>query len=142
MLKVICTGFSLHYLQNVTKSWWSILIVQILTVASSSVILSPMLGLEMGSWTAFLVEVSGHKIRSSQKGAFDRFSNLIFPFYEMLFMNILEFSCFAGSLEVFLKPEKKKFSLKSASRRKGLWIEWSKRLQSFVKLMSKNSIKH
>jgi hypothetical protein len=39
----------------------------------------------------FLVEVSGHKLESSQIRVFVCFSNLIFPFYKMLFMNILEF---------------------------------------------------
>jgi hypothetical protein len=33
------------------------------------------------------------------------FSTLIFPFYKMLFMNRLEFSCFSDFLYVFLKPE-------------------------------------
>ncbi len=44
--------------------------------------------------TVFLVEVSGHKLESSQIRVFVWFSTLIFPFYKMLFMNRLEFSCF------------------------------------------------
>ncbi len=51
----------------------------------------------------------------------------------MLYNN-LEFSCFADFfLYWFLKPEK-------STVWKVLWIAWSKRLESFVKLMSKNSI--
>ncbi len=46
----------------------------------------------------FLVEVSGHKLESSQTRVFVWFSNLIFPFFKMLFMNILEFSCVADFL--------------------------------------------
>ncbi len=44
---------------------------------------------------AFLVEISGHKLDSSQTQVFVWFSTHIFPFYKMLFMNRLEFSCFA-----------------------------------------------
>ncbi len=50
---------------------------------------------EGNSWTAFLVKVSGHKLESSQTQIFVWFSALIFPFYKMLFMNRLKFSCFA-----------------------------------------------
>ncbi len=46
------------------------------------------------SSTIFLVEVSGNTLESSQT----RVSTLIFPFYNILFMNILEFSCFADFL--------------------------------------------
>jgi len=45
---------------------------------------------EMNSLTAFIVEVSGHKLEPSQTRVF----YLIFLFYKMLFMNRLEFSCF------------------------------------------------
>ncbi len=45
--------------------------------------------------TAFLVEVSGHKLKSSHIRVFVWFSTIIFPFYKMLFMNRLEFSCCA-----------------------------------------------
>ncbi len=68
------------------------------------------------SWTTFLVEVSGHKLESSQSRIFVWFSNFNFPFKKMLLMNRLFF--------LFL----------------GFWIAWIKRLESFVKLMSKNSI--
>ncbi len=47
------------------------------------------------SWTAFLVEVSGHKLESSLNWVFVWFSTLIFPFYKMLFMNRLKFYFFA-----------------------------------------------
>ncbi len=47
---------------------------------------------------AFLVEVSGHKLESSQTRLFVWFSTLIFPFYKMLFMNRLKFSFFADFL--------------------------------------------
>ncbi len=42
-----------------------------------------------------LVEVSGHINSNSQTRDFVWFSTLIFPFYKMLLMNRLEFSCFA-----------------------------------------------
>jgi hypothetical protein len=41
-----------------------------------------------------LVEVSGHKLESSQTRVFVSFFTLIFPFYKMLFTNRLEFYCF------------------------------------------------
>ncbi len=44
---------------------------------------------------AFLVEVSGHKLASSQTRVCVWFSVLSFSFYIMLFMNRLEFSCSA-----------------------------------------------
>ncbi len=47
------------------------------------------------SWTAFLVEVSGHKLESSQTLVFVWLFTLIFPFFKTLFMNRLEFSCFS-----------------------------------------------
>jgi hypothetical protein len=49
----------------------------------------------MNLQTAFLVEVSEHKLKSSRTRVFVWFSTLIFPFYKMLFMNKLEFSSFA-----------------------------------------------
>jgi hypothetical protein len=55
---------------------------------------------------AFLVEVSGHKLESSQTRVFVWFSTLIFSFYKMLFMNRIELSCFADFSKGFLKPEK------------------------------------
>jgi hypothetical protein len=55
----------------------------------------------------FLVEVSGHKLESSQARVFVWFSGLIFPFYKMQFMNRLQFSC----------QSRVEFFLKSASRR-------------------------
>ncbi len=50
--------------------------------------------LRWNSLTAFLVEVSGHKIKSSQTRVSVWFSTLIFLFYKMLFINRLEFSYF------------------------------------------------
>ncbi len=44
---------------------------------------------------ATLVEVSGHKLESSQTRVSVWFSTPIFPFYDILFMNRLSFSCFA-----------------------------------------------
>jgi hypothetical protein len=72
-------------------------------------------------FTAFLVEVSGHKHDSSQTRVFVWFSALIFPFYIMLFMKRLEFSCFADFfVRIFINQRIVRrvwFSLKSASRR-------------------------
>ncbi len=51
--------------------------------------------LRWNSWTAFLVEVTGHKLESSQTWDFVCFSTLIFLFYRLIFLNRLEFSCFA-----------------------------------------------
>jgi hypothetical protein len=47
------------------------------------------------SWTAFLVEVSVHKFESFKTQVFVWFSTLIFPFYKLLLMKRLEFSCFS-----------------------------------------------
>jgi hypothetical protein len=46
--------------------------------------------------------VSGHKLKSSQTQIFVWFSTLFFPFYKMLFMNRLDFSCFADVQEFYL----------------------------------------
>jgi hypothetical protein len=46
---------------------------------------------EMEFLNGILVEVSVHKLQSSQTQVFF----IIFPFYKMLFMNRLDFSCFA-----------------------------------------------
>ncbi len=51
----------------------------------------------------FLVEVSGHKLESSQARVLIRFSTLIFPLYKMLFMNIVELR---GFFVRIFKPEK------------------------------------
>jgi hypothetical protein len=56
---------------------------------------------KFNSRTAFLVEVSGHKLESSQTRVFVWFSSLILPVYKMLFMNRLEFSCFADFFKGF-----------------------------------------
>ncbi len=50
------------------------------------------------AWTAFLVEISGHKLEFSQTRVFVCFFTLIFPFNKMLFTNRLEFSCFGDFL--------------------------------------------
>ncbi len=57
------------------------------------------------SWTAFLFEVSGHKLETSQIRVFVLFSTLISPFFKMLFMNRLELSFFADFLQGLLKTE-------------------------------------
>ncbi len=88
-------------------------------------------------WMEFLVDVSVHKLESSYIRVFVWFSTFIFPFYKMQFMNTFKFSFFADFLFGFLKPEKRMFFFKICSR---LWIAWSKRLESFVKMMSKNSV--
>jgi hypothetical protein len=62
--------------------------------------------------TIFLVEVSGHKLVSSQTPVFVWFSTLIFPFYNMLFMNRLQFFWFRGFFVRFLKPKKNKVFFK------------------------------
>ncbi len=60
----------------------------------------------------FLVEVSGHQLESSQTLVIVWFSTLIFPFYNILFKNRLEFSGFADFFVKFLKPEKSKVFFK------------------------------
>jgi hypothetical protein len=49
----------------------------------------------------FFVELSGHKLKSYQSFCLVFYPH--FPFYKMLFINRLEFSCFPVS--AFLKPE-------------------------------------
>jgi hypothetical protein len=49
---------------------------------------------EMEFLNGILVEVSRQKHESSQTLVFVWFSTLIFPFFKMLFMKRLEFSCF------------------------------------------------
>jgi hypothetical protein len=83
--------------------------------------------------------VSRHKLESSETPDFVLFSTLIFLFCTMLFMDRLEFSCFGDFLQGYLKPEKTMVFFK-IHQKKGLWIAWSKRLESLVKLMSKKSI--
>ncbi len=83
-----------------------------------------------------LVEFSGHKTESSHRF---EFSTLIFPFYKMLLMNRLTFSCTADFFKRIFKQEKRMVFFK-IRQLKGLWIAWSKRPESFVKMMSKNSI--
>jgi hypothetical protein len=50
---------------------------------------------EMKFFNAILVEVSGHKLKSSQTRVFVWFSTIVLPFYKRLFRKRLEFSCFA-----------------------------------------------
>ncbi len=68
---------------------------------------------------------------------------LLKPQKSMVFFitNRLEFSCFADFFvcTVLLKPQKSMVFFKKPPVPK-LWIAWSKRLKSFVKLMSQNSI--
>ncbi len=76
-----------------------------------------------------------HKLEYSKTRVFVWFSTLIFQFHKMVFMNKLEFSYFADFfVMIFITREEPCFSLKSARK------AWSKRLEFFVKLMSKNSI--
>ncbi len=61
--------------------------------------------LEWNSWTAFLVEISGHTVNSSL--LILEFSTLIYCmylFYTKLFMNGLEFSCSQIFVHEILKP--------------------------------------
>jgi hypothetical protein len=53
----------------------------------------------------FLNGISGRGFLDINSGFF-WFSTLIFLFYKMIFVNILEFSCFADFLFVFFKPKK------------------------------------
>jgi hypothetical protein len=56
-------------------------------------------------FSSILVEVSGIKLESSQTEVFVWVSPLFFPFYyNMLYMNRLEFSCFADFV-CFFRPE-------------------------------------
>ncbi len=54
---------------------------------------------------SFLVELFEHKLESSQIRVFFWFSILIFQFFKMLFMNRLEFSCFADFFERIFKTK-------------------------------------
>jgi len=91
------------------------------------------------SWTAFLVEESGHKLESSHTQVFVWFSTLIYPFYKMLFTNRSKFSFSQIFVYVFFKPEKSLVFFKNLLVER-LWIAWSKRLESFFKLMTKKSV--
>ncbi len=51
--------------------------------------------LEMEFLNNLLVEISGHKLESSQTRVLFSFLPSFFPFYEMLFMKRHKFSCFA-----------------------------------------------
>ncbi len=63
---------------------------------------------------AFLIKISGRKLESSETRVFVRFPTLIFPFYKMLFMNRLEFSCFPDFFVWnFITREEYGFLLKS-----------------------------
>ncbi len=61
--------------------------------------------LEMEFLNNLFVEISGHKLASSQTRVLFSFLPSFFPFYEMLFMKRHKFSCIADFLYVFLKPE-------------------------------------
>jgi hypothetical protein len=69
--------------------------------------------------TTVLVEVSGHRVESSQTLVFVWFSTLVFLFYKMLFLIRLEFSCFADFFVWSFKTREEYiwFSVKSASRK-------------------------
>jgi hypothetical protein len=55
------------------------------------------------SWTEFLVQYFEHKLKSSR--VFIWFSTLVFPFYQMLFVKRLEFSCSADFFVMIFKPK-------------------------------------
>jgi hypothetical protein len=84
--------------------------------------------------TAFLVEVS----RVFSGSCFYLHLSVL----QKLFINRLEFSYFSEFLvgTVFLKPEYSMVFFKNRLVEGTLKLAWSKRLLSFVKLLSKNSI--
>jgi hypothetical protein len=92
---------------------------------------------------AFLVEVSGHKTVFSDLSfcLVLLFCTCMYPFYKMLIHEYTPVFLFRGFfIRVFKTREEYLWlTLKSGSRR-DCEIAWSKRLESFVKLMSKNSI--
>jgi hypothetical protein len=92
---------------------------------------------------AFLVEASGHKTVFSDLSfcLVLLFCTRMYPFYKMLIHEYTPVFLFRGFfIRVFkTREEYLMFSLKSGSRR-DCEIAWSKRLESFVKLMSKNFI--
>ncbi len=57
------------------------------------------------SWSAFLVDVSGHKLESTQTRVFVWFSTFIFLFFKMLFTKDSSFYDLRIFLYVFLKQE-------------------------------------
>jgi hypothetical protein len=63
--------------------------------------------LEVEFFKSIFVEVSGHKLASSQIRFFVYFSTLIVPFYKMVFMKSLKFSCFADFFGTIFKSKKK-----------------------------------
>jgi hypothetical protein len=74
--------------------------------------------LRWNSWTAFLVQVSGQILESSQTWVFVRFSTPVFLFYKMLFINSLVLLLFCGFFCMGFKNQSRVwFSVKSASRR-------------------------
>ncbi len=81
------------------------------------------------SWTAFLTEVLGFRLKLSVF-LFPRFSVL----HKMLFMNRLEFSCFAD-LFVWISEDRVEHGFHKIRRWRTV-----KTNESFAKLMSKNSI--
>ncbi len=95
--------------------------------------------LTLNSWTAFLVKVSGHKLKSSQTQVFVWFSTLVFPFYKKGYSWLnSSFLVSRTFLDGFLKSEKGRVFWKDRQQ-KGL-IAWSNRPESFVNLMFTNSI--
>ncbi len=62
--------------------------------------------LRWNSWTAFLVEVSGHKLETSQTQVFVWFSSPNISVLQMLFINRFVMSCFADFFVRILKPER------------------------------------
>ncbi len=80
-------------------------------------------------------------LESSQTRVFVWFSTLIFPFYKMLFMKRLEYSCFVHFfVRIFFKPEKSLGFLWNPPVEGTVNSIDEKTLMSFVNLMSKNSI--
>jgi hypothetical protein len=78
---------------------------------------------------AFSVDFSVHELSLLRLEFLSGFLSSFFWFYEMLFMNRLEFSCFAD------------FFVRMKKTEEGLVNSMEKRLEYFVKLMSKNSIR-
>ncbi len=93
--------------------------------------------LRWNSWMAILFDVSGHKLESSQTWVFvwcctPHFSVLQNAIHEQT--QVFLFRGFFKRILKILKPEKSRVFFK-IRQKKDLWIAWSKRLESFVKLM-------
>jgi hypothetical protein len=90
------------------------------------------------SWTPCFVEVSGHKLEASQTGVFVWFSTLILTFYKMLFMNRLEFCCFAKKIFVRIFKTRKEYGFLKNPSVEGTVNSMEQK--TLVEQISKNSI--